>query len=405
MSPLVPAALADHRHAGAAALARSLTDARAQLLVLFDAYRAAVPKLEIRYAAELNPPLWELGHIAWFEEWWLERNPQRLRGAAADPDTARAAPLIAGADALYNSSRVAHTSRWHLDLPDAKRTLRYAAQVRERTLGLLDRAGPTDDDLYFFRLALAHEDMHREAWAYMAQTLAIDVADALPVAAPAPQPQQGELEVGAQAFALGSAGGGFAFDNELAANEVALPRFAIDRGVVTWRRFLPFVEEGGYTERRWWSDEGWRWRKRAALERPRALMRDGERWQRTRFGRWVDLDPDEPAIHLTRHEALAWCAWAGRRLPSEAEWECAAATAGDAFAWGQVWEWTSSVFAPYAGFAPHPYRDYSMPWFDGRPVLRGASFATAPRMKHPRYRNYFPAERNDIFAGFRSCAR
>lgn len=112
-------------------------------------------------------------------------------------------------------------------------------------------------------------------------------------------------------------------------------------------------------------------------------------------------------MHLTHHEAEAWCRWAGRRLPTEAEWECAAlaaASSGEAFDWGQVWEWTASAFAPYPGFEPHPYRDYSMPWFDGRPVLRGGSFATAPRMKHPRYRNYFSAERNDLFAGFRSCA-
>ena len=114
-----------------------------------------------------------------------------------------------------------------------------------------------------------------------------------------------------------------------------------------------------------------------------------------------------PAMHLSAHEAQAWCRWAGRRLPSEAEWEHAAVTAresGAAFDWGQVWEWTASGFMPYPGFVAHPYRDYSMPWFDGRPVLRGASFATAPRMKHPRYRNYFTADRNDIFAGFRSCA-
>ncbi len=112
-------------------------------------------------------------------------------------------------------------------------------------------------------------------------------------------------------------------------------------------------------------------------------------------------------LHISAHEAQAWCRWAGRRLPTEAEWETAAlcAAADDqVFEWGEVWEWTSSPFAPYAGFVAHPYGDYSQPWFDGRPVLRGASFATAPHMKHPRYRNYFPADRDDLFAGFRSCA-
>ena len=118
--------------------------------------------------------------------------------------------------------------------------------------------------------------------------------------------------------------------------------------------------------------------------------------------------PEPAGLHLNAFEAQAFCTWAGRRLPTEAEWECAALTLdntlADPFQWGDVWEWTASPFAPYPGFVAHPYRDYSQPWFDGRPVLRGGSFGTQPRMKHPRYRNYFPAERNDIFAGFRTCA-
>jgi EgtB-related family protein len=116
------------------------------------------------------------------------------------------------------------------------------------------------------------------------------------------------------------------------------------------------------------------------------------------------LDLAEPACHLTAHEAQAWCAWAGRRLPTEWEWERTALTRPEAFAWGEVWEWTASAFAPLPGFEPHPYRDYSAPWFDGRPVLRGASFMTQPRMRHPRYRNFFEALRSDVPAGFRTCA-
>ena len=111
-----------------------------------------------------------------------------------------------------------------------------------------------------------------------------------------------------------------------------------------------------------------------------------------------------PACHLTLHEAQAWCAWAGRRLPLEAEWERAAFTQPDLFEWGAVWEWTASTFAPYPGFAPHPYRDYSAPWFGTHQVLRGASVMTQARMHNARYRNYFTPERNDICAGFRSCA-
>lgn len=129
-------------------------------------------------------------------------------------------------------------------------------------------------------------------------------------------------------------------------------------------------------------------------------------WWQCRFGVWTPLDPARAALHLSAHEAEAWCRWAGRRLPSEAEWETAATlceAAGERFEWGQVWEWTASPFAPYAGFSGHPYRDYSQPWFDGRPVLRGASFATVPHLRHARYRNFFAVDRDDVFAGFRSC--
>ncbi|MBU2409500.1 MAG: SUMF1/EgtB/PvdO family nonheme iron enzyme, partial [Gammaproteobacteria bacterium] len=137
------------------------------------------------------------------------------------------------------------------------------------------------------------------------------------------------------------------------------------------------------------------------------LRRGPGGWERSQFGQWVPIDPSAPAVQLTAHEAEAWCRWAGRRLPTEAEWETAARLAieqSEAFEWGEVWEWTASQFAPYPGFIPHPYRDYSQPWFDGRPVLREGSFATVQHMKHPSYRNFFPADRSDVFAGFRSCA-
>lgn len=413
------------RCADRALLAEALTDARERLLRLWAAYQRGLadPALRVPCQPELNLPLWELGHIAWFEEFWIARNPRRAQGVAADPEVARAAPLLASADALYHSSRVPHARRWHLALPDAPRTLAMAAQVRQRTLRLLADATEDDAGLYFFRLALHHEDMHREAWVYMAQALGLALADAQPANGPAPAGVEGDWVVTAHTHRLGSAAdAGFAFDNEWPAHDVALAHFAIDRAPVTWARFLPFIEAGGYDQAQWWTLEGWAWRQRhgshadqpQGLLHPRHLRRlDDGQWQCRRFGTWQALVPGEPAVHLCRHEALAWCAWAGRRLPSEAEWEAAAtlsAARGEAFAWGQVWEWTASAFAPYAspepdaGFQPHPYRDYSAPWFDGRPVLRGASFATAPRLRHPRYRNFFPAERNDIFAGFRTCA-
>ncbi len=399
-----------HRRGTPRQLAACLADARTLLLRLFDAFEGLLPPgLELPYAAELNPPRWEFGHIAWFEEFWIARNSQRLRGAAAELGAVRAAPWWPNADALYDSSKVAHTQRWHLDLPSAATTRHYAAVVRKKTLALLDTMRSDDDRdddaLYFFRLVLAHEDMHREAWVYMAQHLGLDVAQALAATAPAAAGPQGDVEVAAATHRLGSDTPGFAFDNELGAHPVELAAFTIDRAALSWARFLPFVDAGGYDDARWWSADGWVWRRRSSPGLPRYLQRgEGGTWQRAVFGRWFELDLAQPAVNVSHHEAQAWCAWAGRRLPREAEWEHAVITRGDELAWGQVWEWTASEFTPYPGFTAHPYRDYSLPWFDGRPVLRGASFATAPRLKHPRYRNYFPAARNDIFAGFRSCA-
>ncbi|MBC7938690.1 MAG: SUMF1/EgtB/PvdO family nonheme iron enzyme, partial [Chitinophagaceae bacterium] len=153
---------------------------------------------------------------------------------------------------------------------------------------------------------------------------------------------------------------------------------------------------------RWWSPAGLSWLHSSRLRAPLYLR--GTPWQVQMGGHWQPLGRALPACHLSAFEAEAWCAWAGRRLPTEGEWERAALQGDPAFTWGAVWEWTASSFEPYAGFVAHPYRDYSAPWFGSRRVLRGASFGTQPRLHHARYRNFFTPERNDIFAGFRSCA-
>jgi len=380
----------------------ALLAARQRTLGLADDVDAALGTTcpGVPYAAELNPPLWELGHVAWFQEWWIARNRQRARGAAGDPAHPRAPSLLPQADDWYDSSRVAHRRRWDLPLPDAQATREYLARTLSQTLELLDQLPPAADDdlLYFFRLVALHEEMHAEAATYMAETLGIAVrAPSVPQ-----QPAAAvELQVPAQHFRLGSAGAGFAFDNELRAHEVALAAFRIDAQPVTWTRFLPFVEAGGYERPEWWSDAGRDWLAGRAERRPDRVRLAGSGWQQRRGGRWWPLDPLQPAVHLTAHEAEAWCRWAGRRLPGEGEWECAALTQPD-FRWGQVWEWTASDFQPYPGFEPHPYREYSAPWFGSRRVLRGACHATAPALAHARYRNFFEPQRHDVFAGFRS---
>ncbi|MCV0439366.1 MAG: SUMF1/EgtB/PvdO family nonheme iron enzyme [Hydrogenophaga sp.] len=381
---------ADHaRQGGRDLLVRALVDARARSLRLFAAFEAALgPGLPVPCMPEINPPLWELGHVGWFADWWIARNPQRLRGARADPlaprNPARQAARGLDADALYDSSAVAHDTRWHLDLPDTDAVRADLAASLRDTLALLHQTDETDDALYFFRLALFHEDMHAEAAVYMAQSLGIDVGET-PAATAAAATAAATLHLPLTRGVLGHSNAGFAFDNELGAHAVSVGPLEIDARALRWSQYLPLVETGGAPV-------------------PRHLRRAGTGWECCRFGRWQALDLDAATCHLSAAEALAWCAWAGRRLPTEAEWELAARTL-PGFAWGEVWEWTASEFAPYPGFAPHPYRDYSQPWFDGRPVLKGASFATAARLRHPVYRNFFPPARNDIFAGFRSVAR
>lgn len=378
------------RHAGREPLAAALVDARDRTLHQFAAFEAALGSgLRVPCTPELNLPLWELGHIGWFADWWIARNPQLNRGAQANPHAmrhqARQAAHGIDADALYDSSAVSHDRRWQLDLPDAESTRASLAAGLDDTLERLQDATDDDTGLYFFRLALFHEDMHAEAGVYMAQALGIAAGQPLPpvraehVQVPT---HMATVRVPTTHWTLGWTGPGFAFDNELDAHPVEVATAEIDARAVTWARYLPMVDAG-------------------LADVPRYLRRTPGGWEAQRFGTWQALDLQAVACHLSANEAQAWCRWAGRRLPTEAEWEVAAHNA-PGFAWGEVWEWTASPFAPFPGFKPHPYVDYSQPWFDGRPVLKGASAATHPRMRHPRYRNYFAAERNDIFAGFRS---
>jgi ergothioneine biosynthesis protein EgtB len=399
-APAPPEALA-LRQGPPAAVRSALLAARERTLGLALDFRAALgPAPHLPYAADLNPPLWELGHVAWFQEWWIARNPERHLGLRASPDLARPAPLVPQADTWYDSSRVAHRTRWDLPLPDADATAAYLEGTLAGTLellaGLPDDAG--DDALYFFRLAALHEQMHAEAAVYMGDGLGIPLRESR---APATARAGGELQVSADHFQLGAPEGGFAFDNELVAHAVALAPFAIDAAPIAWGTFLPFAEEGGYEDLQWWTPEGRAWLARLHPRQPAGLRRTPTGWQQMRGGAWHALRDEQVAVHLSAHEADAWCRWAGRRLPSEAEWECAALTSRG-FRWGQVWEWTTSRFEPYPGFVPHPYADYSQPWFGTRRVLRGASRATSPALADARYRNFFEPHRRDIFAGFRT---
>ena len=348
----------------------------------------------------VNPVAWELAHIAWFAEFWVLRGPHTVD--RNDRVNARRPARLAGPDSLFDSGRLAHADRWSALLPDrATLTQRLGAQLEACLSALPD--SDDDDALYHHRLALFHEDMHGEAFAWLRAALGYRPAPGLVLPS---GPERAPLPVPAVRTRLGAAGGpGFAFDNEAPGCVVDIAAFEIDAAPVRAGAFLAFVTAGGYDDARWWPGEAGRWRAAQQAGHPARWRRaaDGQ-WQTRWFDRCLALDPDQPAIHLTAWEAEAFARWAGRRLPSAAEWEHAAASQ-PGFCWGHsVWEWTGSPFLPYPGFQPGPYRDYSAPWFGDHRELRGGAFATHDRLHDPRYRNFFQPHRHDVFAGFRTAA-
>ena len=403
------------RSAGKELLSLALIEARnhtlrwAAALESADAGRALALQGELApaLAAELDPPLWSFGHIAWFQERWIGRNVQRARGEAADPEQPRLISIVPDADRWYDPAALDRARRRALasggELPDLQATRAYLVETLETTLELLAGIAVEDDAaLYFHRLALFHEEMQAEALAVLAQTLGLELGLVPRVAVRAPREP---LAFPATRWLLGASGSGFRFDNEREAHPVEIPEFEIDAQAVTWAQYLEFVEDGGYDEPAHWSDAGRAWLDREGRRTPRHVdqMRHGV--LQRRFGVLARVPAAGPAVHVSWHEAEAWCRWAGRRLPSEVEWEAAAFQgASRGFRWGDVREWTASTLRPYPGFVAGPWRDYSLPAFGSHKVLRGASFATRASLVSARFRAFARPERDDGFFGFRSCA-
>ena len=419
----------------------------------------------------VNPPLWEIGHVAWFAEFWLLRHLKKHK------------PLLEHGDQLYNSTDVAHDTRWELLLPAREQTMAYMDRVLERCIEALDSPRQLSAaEFYFGLLATFHEGMHAEALAYTRQTLGYP-APALDGAANAfaraQEPCSGDVEVPGGTFLIGAAKDfPFVFDNEKWAHAVTVESFRMARTPVTHREFLAFVEDGGYRERRYWSAEGWLWLTTGGapqleksfskffnrtineksdlaefenrLDHPIYWRREANgRWLQRLYDRFVPLVEDSPVVHVSWFEAEAYCNWAGRRLPTEVEWEVAASCDPGAhgvrrhFPWGDeppappqanldwraggvvevgahsagdsafgcrqlignIWEWTASDFQPYPGFSADPYREYSEPWFGTHKVLRGGCWATPSLLIRNTWRNFYTPDRRDVWAGFRTCAR
>lgn len=373
------------REAKTKELYTALQEMRAHTLDSFSFY-ARAKQLHIPYKPEFNPPLWELGHIAWFQEYWIARNQTRSEGATMQNGFPKRNSVLARADEWYDSSKVQHETRWEQEYPSSDDCLAYAAQTLDQTLKLLQSASDDDPALYFYWLVLQHEAMHLEAGTYMAQALSIPFAAAWVYNAPTHRaaPQSITEKLPSQHWTLGSASDQFCFDNELVARSVALQEFEINLEPVSWAQYMTFIASTGH-------------------RLPPYVRRVGSSFEVQTFGAWAPMAMQTAAVHISWDDAQAYCTWAQCRLPTEAEWDCAARTLAH-FNWGEVWEWTHDTFEPFEGFVVHPYAEYSVPWFGTRKVLRGAARATHHVLRHIQYRNFFTPERCDIYSGFRTCA-
>lgn len=389
----------------------------------------------------MSPLVWDLAHVGNQEELWLIR------------DVGGRDPVRSDIDELYDAFKHGRSSRPALPLLGPREARSYVAEVRDKVLDVLDGARftgrPLLRDGFAFGMVAQHEQQHDETMLATHQlrvgSPVLQAEEPPPATSPPVLP---EVLVPAGEFTMGTSTEPWALDNERPAHPAYTDAFFLDTAPVTYGAYLSFVESGGYTQPQWWSGAGWKHVQEAGLVAPQFLTRDGDGWIRTRFGRVEPVRMDEPVTHVCYYEAEAYAAWAGKRLPTETEWEKAArfdpasgrsrrypwgdedptpehanlaqrhlraAPAGSYPAGaspfgvhqliGDVWEWTSSDFRPYAGFQVFPYAEYSQVFFGSSyKVLRGGSFGTDPVACRGTFRNWDFPIRRQIFAGFR-CAR
>jgi iron(II)-dependent oxidoreductase len=415
------------------------TDRRTRALIddLSDA------QLTVPYERGINPPIWELGHSAFFYEFFLLRE---LGGRE---------PRMPGHDEVWDSFEIMHKHRWTPGVvPDKESTSDYYARVLDEARARLVGREIDKGEHYLYRYVIAHQQMHIESLIWARQTLGYQAPSFAQRAVVARGAESGgdvsvpggEYQIGMPAGSDDYATSDFSFDNERPGFVVKVEPFAISKTLVSNGEFLEFVQDGGYGNEKLWSFGGRCWLIEGGEERCRPVYwREGESgaWQVRRFDQWVDLPPDAPALHLSYWEAEAFCAWSGRRLPSEFEWEAAARGAeGRRFPWGDqmdpsrvdmdggafaaapvsafaegaseagclqmlgtAWEWTSSQFLPYDGFEIDMYQYMSVLQFGDHKVTKGGSCATCSGLIRNSYRQAYVPGRTDVFTGFRTCAR
>ncbi len=402
--------------AGRELLSLALIDARNHTLHLLSLYEQAlgsavehVPRLQ-----GVVPPVWLAGHIGWFAESWIARNTQRAFGSTCPARPTRLASVEPHADEWWNPLQGGPDVCWAEGLPGLVQTRSYLLETLEATLDLLARAAENDAGLYFYRLALLHEDLRGEQLVVMAQTLGLPLdVEAAPATVARPT-----LALPATRWVLGAPDDSFALAQEHGRESVDVPEFEIDAQPVTWSQFIEFVDDGGYDRDDLWHPQGRQWLLEQADGRrgPRHVEQIGGSRHGTggsvlqqRFGRTVRVSGHHSAMHLSWWEADAWARWAGRRVATEVEWEIAAHQAvRRGFRWGDVQEWMSGRLQPWTGYrgdawsAGTPFDP--QPTFGAARVQRGASFATASRLRWTKRRGFAPPERDDGFFGFRTCA-
>lgn len=418
-----------------------LTEARARTLLLIGP--VSEPDLRLQHDPLMSPVIWDLGHIAHFEALWLLKN-------ASGPIEFVEMP------GMYNPFEHPRATRADLPLPSVEACLAEMADARGRVLerlaaGGLDGSQPLLRDGYLFRMVAQHEYQHGET---ILQTLRLKQGE--PYRAPRVRvfgASGSTVESGSMVtfpggvVSIGTADRTAAYDNEREPHDVELQPFRIDAFPVTNGAYLEFMRDGGYSDRRLWSADGWTWLQEAAVTAPKYWEGESDEWTVRSYDRTGPVEPDHPVCHVCWHEAEAFARWAGKRLPTEQEWEAAASwdpgsgeklrypwgdrdpTAIDAnldqlafgtapvgtFARnvspigcygmiGDVWEWTASELRPYPGFQAFPYPEYSEAFFGSEyRVLRGGSWATRAGAVRNTFRNWDYPIRRQIFAGFR-CA-